>query len=193
MTGATRGPLSVDARRDRPDAAALRAAAGSTWTRPIEHCPDGRWPTCSGTCRARPVVLGEIVVRGLADPDDVRRRATTRHPHPPDDELLAGSLPSQRRARWSRCCAPPTRPRRAGPGRPSSRMRVRACATRCRRPPCTAGTPSMPPVRPSRSTRLAAVDAIEEFLTVSVGSTAWPAEGAAPLGVPLVLRCHRRR
>jgi uncharacterized protein (TIGR03083 family) len=35
--------------------------------------------------------------------------------------------------------------------------------------------------------RLAAVDAIEEFLTVSVASPAWPAEGAAPLGVPLVL------
>jgi uncharacterized protein (TIGR03083 family) len=35
--------------------------------------------------------------------------------------------------------------------------------------------------------RLAALDAIDEFLTVSVGSTAWPAEGAAPLGVPLVL------
>jgi uncharacterized protein (TIGR03083 family) len=35
--------------------------------------------------------------------------------------------------------------------------------------------------------RLGALDAIDEFLTVSVGSTAWPAEGAAPLGVPLVL------
>lgn len=35
--------------------------------------------------------------------------------------------------------------------------------------------------------RMAALDAIEEFLTVSIASTAWPAEGAAPLGVPLVL------
>jgi uncharacterized protein (TIGR03083 family) len=35
--------------------------------------------------------------------------------------------------------------------------------------------------------RLAALDAIEEFLTVSVANTAWPAEGAAPIGVPLVL------
>jgi uncharacterized protein (TIGR03083 family) len=35
--------------------------------------------------------------------------------------------------------------------------------------------------------RLAALDAIEEFLTVSVASTTWPAEGAPPLSVPLVL------
>jgi uncharacterized protein (TIGR03083 family) len=186
MTGATRGRLSVEAATSliSSDAAALRAAAASADpTTRIAACPewsmaDLLWHIGHVHWFWKTVVAVPLTdEKAVHDYPDIER---------PADAQLAEFAAEQAEALVNTL-------RSTDPAAPAwtwapdqqdcafvIRHQVQEAAVH--RWDAQHATGAAEPID-----RLAAVDAIEEFLTVSVGSTAWPAEGAAPLGVPLVL------
>jgi uncharacterized protein (TIGR03083 family) len=185
MTGATRGRLSVEAATSliESDSAALRAAAQSDLDARIAACPE--WSTTDLLWHIGRVhwFWNTVVSVPLTDQQAVRDYPDIERPA---DDQLAEFAAAQAAALISTL-------RSTDPGSPAwtwapsqqdcafvIRHQVQEAAVH--RWDAQHAIGAAEPID-----RLAALDAVEEFLTVSVASTAWPAEGAAPLGVPLVL------